>query len=116
MIDGQPGLLVSPRCKVTRKVMAGGYCYKRVQVTGDERFHDKPDKNKFSHPCEAGQYMMVGAGEGDTVIGTSRNWSRPLDYSSQNLVVADTPQALAALNRKRSVAEAFEKVAFSDRR
>jgi hypothetical protein len=73
MIDGGPGLLVSPKCAVTRKGMAGGYSYKRVQVAGDERFHDKPNKNRFSHPCEAAQYMMLGAGAGETVIKPKRN-------------------------------------------
>ncbi len=68
MVDGRPGLLVSPKCAITRKGMAGGYCYKRVQVAGDERFHDKANKNRFSHPCEAAQYMMLGAGEGNSVI------------------------------------------------
>ena len=68
LIDGEPGLIISPKCKVTRKGMAGGYCYRRVQVVGNERFHDKPDKNRFSHPCEAGQYLMLGAGEGRTLI------------------------------------------------
>ena len=68
MIDGKPGFLISPKCKVTRKGMNGGYAYKRVQVAGDERFHDKPNKNRFSHPCEGGQYMMLGAGEGESVI------------------------------------------------
>ncbi len=29
MVDGRPGLLISPKCKVTRKGMAGGYHYKR---------------------------------------------------------------------------------------
>lgn len=81
MIDGKPGLLISPKCKVTRKGMGGGYAYRRVQVAGDERYHDKPDKNKFSHPCEAGQYMMLGAGEGETVIGRSSTWNQKLDYS-----------------------------------
>jgi hypothetical protein len=63
MIDGEPGFLIHPDCKVTRKGMQGGYHYKRVQVAGDERFRDVPDKNRFSHPCEAGQYLMLGAGE-----------------------------------------------------
>lgn len=64
IIDGVPGLLISPKCELTRKGMAGGYCYKRVQVSGSERYHDKPDKNRYSHVCEAGQYMMMGIGEG----------------------------------------------------
>jgi len=68
LVDGKPGLVISPKCKVLRKGMAGGYAYKRLQVSGDERYHDKPDKNRFSHVCEAGQYQMLGAGEGRTVI------------------------------------------------
>jgi hypothetical protein len=68
LIDGKPGLILCPTLTVTRKGMAGGYCYKRLQVAGDDRFHDKPDKNKFSHPCEAGQYLMIGGGEGNAVV------------------------------------------------
>lgn len=64
LVDGKPGFLMSPTMKVTRKGMAGGYFYRRLQVTGEDRFQDKPYKNRFSHPCEAGQYMMLGAGEG----------------------------------------------------
>lgn len=67
MIDGVPGLLISPRCEVLRKGMAGGYNYKRMQIVGDERFHDVPDKNRYSHPCEALQYLMLGGGENPKV-------------------------------------------------
>jgi hypothetical protein len=62
MIDGEPGFLIHPDCVVTRKGLQGGYCFKRIKVAGDERFRDVPDKNKYSHPCEAGQYMIMGAG------------------------------------------------------
>jgi len=68
MIDGEPGFLIHPDCKITRKGMQGGYMFKRVKVAGDERFRDQPDKNRFSHPCEAGQYVMLGAGEHLTVL------------------------------------------------
>jgi hypothetical protein len=67
-IDGKPGFLISPACKVTRKGLAGGYCYKRVQVAGAERYQDKPDKNRYSHPVEAGEYAMIGAGEGVALV------------------------------------------------
>ena len=72
MVDGKPGLLISPKCKVTRRGLAGGYQYKRMQLGGQERFNDKPDKNKYSHPVEAGGYMMVGAGEGAMIIKIPR--------------------------------------------
>jgi hypothetical protein len=62
-ITGRPALTISPRCRVLRKAMAGGYAFKRVQVTGTERFRDVPDKNHFSHIAEALQYAMLGEGE-----------------------------------------------------
>jgi len=68
-MDGGPGLIISPDCRVLRKGMAGKYCYRRVQVVGDERYQDKPDKNQWSHVCEALQYLLLGAGEGDSIVG-----------------------------------------------
>ena len=70
-IDGQPGFLIHPDCKITRKGLQGGYAYKRVKVVGDERYRDLPDKNRYSHPCEAGQYLMLGAGAGSKVTETT---------------------------------------------
>lgn len=72
LIDGAPGLIVHPQCKVLRKAMAGGYQFKRVQVTGDERYRDAPDKNQYSHVAEAAQYLLVGAGEARTLVKRDR--------------------------------------------
>ena len=60
LVDGEPGYLVSRKCPMLRKGKIGGYQYKRVQVSGEARFKDKPDKNKFSHPADAEQYMALG--------------------------------------------------------
>lgn len=68
MIDGEPGFLIHPDMKVTRKGMQGAYKFRRLQVAGDERFEDKPVKNANSHPCEAGQYLHLGGGEGIAAI------------------------------------------------
>ncbi len=78
LIDGKPGLMISPTMTVTRKGLAGGFCYKRIQVAGDDRWHDKPDKNKFSHVCEAGEYLMIGAGEGRAVVKTHNANRKPV--------------------------------------
>ena len=72
LIDGQPGLVVHPQCAILRKGMAGGYNYKRLQVSGAEKFRDVPDKGSYSHVCEAGQYMLVGAGEARTLVRRER--------------------------------------------
>lgn len=68
LIDGEPGLLIHPRCKVLRKAFGGRYCYKRMQVAGEARYHLKPDKNKWSHVAEAAQYLVLGGGEGKKVV------------------------------------------------
>ena len=71
IIDGEPGLVIHPSCSYLRKGLSGGYHYKRVQVSGAERWKDKPDKNIYSHVCEAAQYMFLGAGEGKKLIKRS---------------------------------------------
>lgn len=68
LIDGEPAMLVHPRCVSLRKGYMGGYHYKRVQVGGDARYRDEPDKNVYSHVCDADQYLMLGGGEGKAVI------------------------------------------------
>ncbi len=65
---GEPRLIVLPKAKLVRKGLAGGFCYKRVQVAGDPRYHDEPDKNMYSHPVEAAEYGLQGEGEGQSVL------------------------------------------------
>lgn len=71
LVDGTPALLIHPRAKITRKAMAGKYMFQRLQVAGDERYHDKPLKNEYSHPAEALQYMVLGGGEGRAVVSSN---------------------------------------------
>lgn len=70
-MTGRPALVVHPRCKVLRKAMGGGYCYRRLQVSGDDRFADVPNKNRFSHVAEALQYAAVGLGEDHRAVAGS---------------------------------------------
>jgi len=64
LIQGHPGLVISPECSQLRKGLQGGFRYRRLMVVGEERFQDTVDKNRFSHVCEAFEYGLVGAGEG----------------------------------------------------
>ena len=68
MVDGEPGLLVHPRCRTLRKAYAGAYHYKRVALAGEARYRDVPDKNAHSHVADADQYLMLGAGEGRALV------------------------------------------------
>jgi hypothetical protein len=70
-LTGRPSsLLVDPRCVTYITGMAGGYFMRRIRVSG-ERYADTPEKNQYSHICEAGENMLLGGGEGKAVtMGT----------------------------------------------
>jgi hypothetical protein len=63
LIQGKPGLLVNSKCNRVRKSLAGGYHFKRVQISGQDRFRDKPNKNQHSHVGDALGYALLGGGE-----------------------------------------------------
>ena len=75
-MGGTPRLVVSPDCKQLRKALAGGYKYRRLQVSGEEKYVDKPDKNRYSHVAESQQYLLVGAGEARGLVQKSQNLGR----------------------------------------
>lgn len=52
-----PALLVDPRCKVLIRGYRTGYVY-RINTKGVKEA--KPEKNDYSHPHDANQYMMLG--------------------------------------------------------
>ena len=63
LIQGKPGFLIDSRCNRIRKSLSGGYHYKRVQISGQERFKDQPNKNQHSHVGDALGYALLGGGE-----------------------------------------------------
>ena len=57
MVDGTPAFCLDRKnCPISRKGFMSGYHYKRVNIANEDRFHEKPNKNKYSHPIEAGEY------------------------------------------------------------
>ena len=86
MYDGAPAFQVTPKCKMLRKALAGGYMYKRVQVAGTPRYNVKPDKNEYSHVADAAQYLMVGLGEG---VGLIRRANSDFSKQAERLAFTD---------------------------
>lgn len=62
LASGQPMFLLDLACGVLRKGFNGGYKYRRIQVTGEERYTEEPAKNKYSHPHDALQYAAMESG------------------------------------------------------
>jgi hypothetical protein len=60
-IDGiTPGLLISPVCRMLRKGFASHYRYRVERVGGTTKTSDKPEKNDWSNPHDALQYLELG--------------------------------------------------------
>lgn len=70
LVDGHAGFLVDPRCTYLKRGFAGGYQYRRLQVSG-ERYEERPDKNMYSHVHDALQYALCGGGESRKLLGQS---------------------------------------------
>jgi hypothetical protein len=74
LIDGKPGFLLSPRCRVLRAGFNAGYRYRAVAGTSG-RFAEEAEKTKESHVHDALQYALSGGGE-DTEIRARRGEER----------------------------------------
>ena len=68
LIDGKPGILISPRCSMLRRALAGGYRYKQQNTGVGISFSESPEKNEFSHIADALGYALSGAGEASVVL------------------------------------------------
>jgi len=75
-MDGQPRFVVLPKASMIRKGLQGGFCYRRVQKSG-EHYTDEPDKNEYSHPVEALEYALQGEGEGRSALRGTGNFTKP---------------------------------------
>jgi hypothetical protein len=58
IVGTKPCLQLDPKCKTLRKGFQGGYQYRRIQVSV-ERYTEEPDKNMYSHPHDALQYVAA---------------------------------------------------------
>lgn len=82
LIDGEAGMVVHPTARFIRKGFNGGYHFKRVQVTGTERYRDVPEKNDFSHPHDALQYMALFS----KTYHASQDFGKKIEYPKGGVV------------------------------
>ena len=90
LIDGQhPGVLISPRCVMIRKGMAAGYKWGQINTADGERTITEPVKNEYSHPADGLQYLLLGAGEYQTVMG--RKQVDPMRHAQSRALTDERP-------------------------
>lgn len=78
LVEGRPGLLVSPTCTMVKAGLDGGYHYRRLN-TGGERYAEEPEKDEYSHPADAFQYMVLGGGEGRILLTGGAEPKKPVN-------------------------------------
>lgn len=79
LVNGEPAILIHPRCKILRQACISEYHYRKIKVSGKERFAEEPEKNHpFADVADAVQYLMLGGGEGKANTGApgSKDWSQ----------------------------------------
>lgn len=76
MVDGKPGLLVSPKAATLRKGFTGGYHHQAVRTGNGTEYHETPRKNAYSHPHDAFQYLLLGGGEHHVVMNRVKRANR----------------------------------------
>ncbi len=86
-IDGESGLIISPRCGHLRKALSGGYHYKTVRSANGARTLETPEKNTYSHVADALQYCLSGGGEYQHVLYHRQH--QQLVYRTNNICIED---------------------------
>ena len=70
LVNGQPGILLSPTMFKLRHSLAGGFHYSRIKIASDPdnpKFRDIPVKDMHSHVAESAEYALLDAGEHSVV-------------------------------------------------
>jgi hypothetical protein len=76
-----PGFLVDKSCTKLRAGLAGKWYRRRIQIPGSDRTRDEPEKNEWSHVCDAVGYLVMGLGEFRTL---THGADKPGSASSQS--------------------------------
>ena len=71
LISGKPAIMFDRSMQTCIAGLAGEYEFQRVQVRGEEKYHDQPNKGPTSHICEAVHYCLMGAGESEVLFNRS---------------------------------------------
>ena len=104
MVDGEVALLVDPGCRVLRAGFARGYSYPKIQASGGgARYADRPKKDRYSHPHDALQYLVLGAGVGQQLITRVGHKTKPVIAQRNNDIFARRAAAAQRQAIRRSM-------------
>jgi len=85
------GMLIDPGCSLIIKGFRGEYRMRRLQLVGQERYTDKPEKNLVSHGHDALQYACMAVEDALTLLSPGS-----FDMYGQKSSILTRPNAWAA--------------------
>lgn len=94
LIDGRPGVVLHPRCRVLRAGFNAGYRFRAIQGASG-RISEEAEKSRESHVHDALQYAMSAGGE-DVEIRTRRGEDRTRTTALPRMSPAWDPYSTAA--------------------
>ncbi len=106
LVNGEAAVLIHPDCRVLRTACLSKYQYRKMKVSGEEKYTEEPDKSAkpYADIADAAQYLMLGGGEGrvssDGTVGKEAQW--PQDGR------AITPQVSKEAEKRQRDARAFD--------
>lgn len=74
LIDGEPAIIISPRCRLIRAGLNTGFRYRKMAISGAERFSEEVEKNEYADVCEALEYACLVDGA-ELEIKERKNWT-----------------------------------------
>lgn len=80
ILVGQPGIVISNKCKTLLTGLRGGYQYRRINVSG-EKYAEKPDKGRYSHICNSFEMLVDGMGASRELL-SSNKFKAPIKVES----------------------------------
>lgn len=62
LIDGQPAIIVSPRCAKLRTGLNSGFRFRKLNTPGVAKYGTEVEKNSYADICEAAEYACLSDG------------------------------------------------------
>ena len=78
IVNGEPALIIHPRCKILRAACIHKYHYRRMKLAGVDRYAEEPEKiTPYADVADALQYLLLGGGEGRLHSGSPQDQQPP---------------------------------------
>jgi hypothetical protein len=78
MVNGEPAIWIHPRCKILRTACINKYRYRKLKISGEDRYTETPDKiTPYADVADGLQYLALGGGEGRLNSGTPADQQPP---------------------------------------